>query len=146
VVFVLDVGGGERALVGVDTKYHERNKVEQPKPRNAARNLEVCDRSGVFAPAARHLLEPSDLAVIWLEHLLLLSMLQHDSGAWTWGRYVVVHPAGNTDVADGVARYRDVLTDDATFATVTVEALLAARALPAATTKALRERYLPSAS
>ena len=35
VAFVLDVGGGTRAVVGVDTKYHERNKVEQPKPRNA---------------------------------------------------------------------------------------------------------------
>jgi hypothetical protein len=144
VAFVLDVGGGERAVVGVDTKYHERNQAEQPKPTNAARNLEVCDRSGVFAPAARRLVERSDLAVTWLEHLLLLSMLQHESGAWTWGRYVVVHPAGNTDVADAVARYRDVLTDDATYATMTVEALLATRALPAATTRALRERYLPA--
>ena len=129
--FVLDVGGGERAVVGVDTKYHERNKIEQPKPRNAARNMEVCDRSGVFAPAARRLLERSDLAVMWLEHLLLLSMLQHESGVWTWGRYVVVHPAGNTDVADAEARYRDLLADDATYATMTVEALLATRALPA---------------
>jgi hypothetical protein len=144
VAFVLDVGGGERAVVGVDTKYHERNKVEQPKPRNAVRNLAVCDRSGVFTPAARRLLERSDLAVMWLEHLLLLSMLQHESGAWAWGRYVVVHPADNTDVVDAVARYRDVLTDDATFATMTLEALLATRALPAATTRAVRERYLPA--
>jgi hypothetical protein len=144
VAFVLDVGGGERAVVGVDTKYHERNKVEQPKPKNAVRNMEVSDRSGVFAPAARRLLERSDLAVMWLEHLLLLSMLQHERGAWTWGRYVVVYPAGNTDVADAVARYRDVLTDDATYATMTVEALLATRALPAAATTALRERYLPA--
>src|SRR6266540_2113941 len=90
------------------------NRIEQPKPKNAAGNLEVCDRSGVFAPAARRLLERSDVAVMWLEHLLLLSMLQDESGAWTWGRYVVVHPAGNTDVAD--ARYRDILTDDATYA------------------------------
>jgi hypothetical protein len=144
VAFVLDVGGGERAVVGVDTKYHERNKAEQPKPTNAAHNLEVCDRSGVFAPAARRLLERSDLAEMWLEHLLLLSMLQHESGTWTWGRYVVVHPAGNVDVADAVARYSDVLTDDATYATTTVETLLATRALPAATTRALRERYLPN--
>jgi hypothetical protein len=144
VAFVLDVGGGEneRAVVGVDTKYHECNKVEQPKPTNAARNLEVCDRSGAFSPAARRLLERSDLAVMWLEHLLLLSMLQHESATWTWGRYVVMHPAGNTDVADAAARYRDVLTDDASYATMTVEALLATRALPAATTRALRERYL----
>jgi hypothetical protein len=144
VAFVLDVGRSERAVVAVDTKYHERNKVEQPKPTNAARNMEVCDRSGAFTPAARRLLEPSDLAVTWLEHLLLLSMLQHESGAWAWGRYVVVHPAGNTDVADADARYRDVLADDATYATMTVEALLATHAVPAATTRALRERYLPA--
>jgi hypothetical protein len=82
--------------------------------------------------------------VMWLEHLLLHSMLQHESGAWTWGRYVVVYPEGNVDLADAVARYREHLADDATYATVTVEELLAARALPAATTTALRERYVPT--
>ncbi|MDQ1449627.1 MAG: hypothetical protein QOC79_2598, partial [Actinomycetota bacterium] len=143
VAFVLDVGGGERAVIGVDTKYHERNKVEQPKPTNAARNLEVCDRSRVFAPTARGLLEPSDLAEMWLEHLLLLSMLQHESREWTWGRYVVVHPADNTDVADAAARYRDFLTDDTAFATMTVEALLDSGALRRRTAAALRTRYLP---
>ena len=37
---------------------------------------------------------------MWLEHLLLLSMLQHPSGGWPWGRYAVVHPPGNSDYAD----------------------------------------------
>jgi PD-(D/E)XK nuclease superfamily len=142
--FVLDVGREKRAVIAVDTKYHERNKVEQPKPKNAARNMEVCDRSGAFASSARDLLGRTDLAVRWLEHLLLHSMLQHESGTWTWGRYVVVHPAGNTDVVDADARYREYLEDDTTYSTMTVEALLAARTLPAATTKALRERYLPA--
>jgi hypothetical protein len=144
VAFVLDLGGGKRAVVAVDTRYHERNKTEQPKPANAARNMEVCKRSGVFTPAARRLLAPSDLAVSWLEHLLLLSMLQHESASWTWGRYVVVHPAANLDAVDAVARYRDFLSDDATYATMTIEAMLATRTLPAATTRALRERYLPA--
>ena len=144
VAFVLDVGGGERAVIGVDTNYHERNKVEQPKPRNAARNMEVCDRSGAFAPSARQLLGRSDLAVMWLEHLLLHSMLQHESGTWTWGRYVVVYPEGNVDLTDAVTRYRAFLADDATYASMTVEELLAARALPVTTTKALRARYLPA--
>jgi hypothetical protein len=144
VAFVLDLGGGQRAVIGVDTNYHERNKVEQPKPRNAVRNMEVCDRSGAFAPTARQLLGRSDLAVMWLEHLLLHSMLQHESGPWTWGRYVVVYPEGNVDLTDAVARYRAHLVDDSTYATMTVEELLAARALPAATTSALRERYLPA--
>jgi hypothetical protein len=106
--------------------------------------MEVCDRSGAFAPTARQLLGRSDLAVMWLEHLLLHSMLQHESGPWTWGRYVVVYPEGNVDLTDAVARYRAHLVDDSTYATMTVEELLAARALPAATTSALRERYLPA--
>ncbi len=80
---------------------------------------------------------------MWLEHLLLLSMPQHPSGAWTWGRYVVVHPAGNVDVAGLCARYRDLLADDSTFATLTIEGLLDAGVLPASTTTALRERYVP---
>ena len=67
-------------------------------------------------------------------------MLQHESGAWTWGRYVVVHPAGNPDLADGCSRYRELLADDSTFDSTTLEDLLGARVLPAAT--ALRERYL----
>jgi PD-(D/E)XK nuclease superfamily len=141
--FVLDVGGGKRAVVGVDTNYHERNKVEQPKPSNEARNMEVCERSGAFAPTARRLLGRSDLAEMWLEHLLLLSMLQHESGTWTWGRYVVIYPEGNLDLTDAVTRYRELLADDATYTTMTVEQLLAARALTTSTTKALRERYLP---
>ena len=79
---------------------------------------------------------------MWLEHLLLLSMLQHASGQWTWGRYVVVHPAGNGAVVDACARYRDLLVDRSTFAATTLEDLLAAGALPKRTTAALRERYL----
>ena len=141
--FVLDVGGGERAVLGVDVNYHERSKVEQPKPRNEARNMEVCERSGAFAPTVRRLLGRSDLAVMWLEHLLLLSMLQYEGGTWTWGRYVVIYPEGNVDLIDAVTRYREYLRDDATYSTMTVEELLAARALTTSTTKALRERSLP---
>lgn len=34
----------------------------------------------------------TDLLEMWLDHLLLLSMLQHPSGAWRWGRLVHVYP------------------------------------------------------
>jgi hypothetical protein len=80
---------------------------------------------------------------MWLEHLLLLSMLQHPSGQWRWGRYVVVHPAGKGDLAEACARYRALLADQSTFASVTLEALLDAGALPASTVAALGDRYLP---
>jgi hypothetical protein len=93
--------------VGVDTKCHERAKPETPKPGYLSRYLEVAERSGVFGAGAIDAVKGrTDLAVMWLEHLLLLSMLQHVSGSWSWGRYVVVHPAGNSDVAEACNRYR----------------------------------------
>jgi hypothetical protein len=141
--FVLDRDDGTSGIVAVDTKYHERMKLEIPKPSNLSRNREVALRSGIFEPQALELATTrSELAVMWLEHLLLLSMLQHPSGQWTWGRYVVVHPAGNGAVVDACARYQDLLADPSTFDAITLEDLLAAGALPKRTTAALRERYL----
>jgi PD-(D/E)XK nuclease superfamily protein len=81
---------------------------------------------------------------MWLEHLLLLSMLQHPSGAWTWGRYVLVHPEGNTDFAEAIERYRGLLADDSTFGSITLEDVLDAGALRPSTIKVLRARYLPT--
>jgi hypothetical protein len=144
VAVVLDLHQGTHGIVGVDTNYHERAKPETPKPSNLWRCLEVAEGSGVFKPGAIDAVKGrSDLAVMWLEHLLLLSMLQHVSGSWSWGRYVVVHPAGNSDVAEACARYRALLVDQSTFSSVTVEDLLDAGALPTPTVAALRDRYIP---
>jgi hypothetical protein len=81
---------------------------------------------------------------MWLEHLLLLSMLQHPSGRWSWGRYVVVHPAGNSDFADACTRYAGLLAERSTFSSMTLEELLDADVLPAQTNAAVRDRYLPA--
>jgi hypothetical protein len=141
--FVLEIGDGTQGILAVDVKYHERNKAETPKPSNLERYLEVAEASGEFAPgAADDLAGSSDLAVMWLEHLLLLSMLQHRSGTWSWGRYVVVHPAGNSDLVDACARYRGFLAERSIFSSITIEELLDRDALPRRTVVALRERYL----
>ncbi|HZB60197.1 MAG TPA: hypothetical protein VFA73_13520 [Actinomycetota bacterium] len=145
VAIVLDLGDGTRGVVGVDTKYHEWRKPEIPKPGNLWRYLEVAERSGVFAEGAVGAVKGrSGLAEMWLEHLLLLSMPQHASGSWGWGRFVVVHPAANLDIAGGCARYRDLLVDQSTFSSATLEELLDAKVLSGRTTAALRSRYLPS--
>jgi hypothetical protein len=142
--FVLDLDDGTQGILGVDTKYHERNKPEIPKPSNLPRYVEVAERSGAFAQGAIDAVKGRGvLAVMWLEHLLLLSMLQHVSGNWSWGRYVVVHPAGNSDLAEACDRYRELLVDQSTFASVTIEELLDADVLPPQTAAALRERYIP---
>jgi hypothetical protein len=142
--FVLDLGDGTRGVVGVDVAYHDWLKPETPRPANLTRYTEVARRSGAFVAGAVDVLKGrSGLAVMWLEHLLLLSMLQHAGGTWRWGRYVVVHPAGNVDYAEGSARYREHLADPSTYSSITVEDLLAARALRRGTVAALRKRYLP---
>jgi hypothetical protein len=136
--FVLEGG-----VVTVDVNYHERAKAEIPRPDNLSRYIDVARRSGAFGGRAIDALKVrSDLATMWLEHLLLHSMLQHESGAWKWGRYVVVHPSENSDVVDMTARYRSLLADDSTFATLTLEELLASGLLPEA--NVLLDRYLPS--
>jgi hypothetical protein len=140
--FVLDRGDGTQGIVGLELKYHERAKPEIPKPSNLPRYREVAERSGVFKPGAIESVKGrSDLAVMWLEHLLLLSMLQHASGAWSWGRYVIVYPAGNSDFAEACARYAELLDDGSTFSSVTIEQLLDAGALPPKTATAMRARY-----
>jgi hypothetical protein len=141
--FVLTIPDGSNGIVAIDVKYREAVDRTGVKPTHLPRFVEIHERSGAFAPGAADVLGRSRLAVMWLEHLLLLSMLQHDSGRWTWGRYVVVHPAGNTDVARAHDEYRELLADDTTFTSATIEELLAVKALPPRTTAALRRRYLP---
>ncbi|HEY3165545.1 MAG TPA: hypothetical protein VGJ71_14370 [Candidatus Limnocylindrales bacterium] len=142
--FVLDRGDGTQGIVAVAVLYHERAKPETPKPTNLWRYEEVAERSDVFAPGAlEEVRGTSPFCVMWLEHLLMLSMLQHPSGAWSWGRYVVIHPAANSDIVDLCARYEGLLSDASTFASMTLEDLLDAGALPARTIALLGERYLP---
>jgi len=146
VAFELEREDGTRGIVGINTPYHERTKRYLPKPKRLPRYLEVARRSRAFSRKAMDTVgtvEGTDLLLIWLGHLLIGSMLQHPSGSWTWGRYVVVHPAGSPDFVDATGRYRALLADQSTFDAMTTEETLDSGALRAQTAKALRERYLP---
>jgi PD-(D/E)XK nuclease superfamily protein len=140
--FTLDLGGGTEGLVGVMTAYHDWNKPQAPKPKRLPRYREVSVRSGAFGPQAMEAVNGTGLVHIWLAHALALSMLQHPSRKWSWGRFVVVHPADNADFAKSCALYRELLTDDSTFASVTLEELLDSGAIPAPTVTRFRDRYL----
>jgi hypothetical protein len=142
-VFELALPDGSSGVIAIDVKYREVLQREGAKPTHLPRFVEVHDRSAAFAPGAADVFNKSRLTMIWLEHLLLLSMLQHESGRWTWGRYVVVHPEGNTDIARACDEYHKLMVDDATFTSTTFEHLLSAKALAPKTGAALRRRYLP---
>jgi hypothetical protein len=142
VAFVLDLADGTQGILGVITAYHDVNRRQPPKPSRLPRYREITETSGVFGSDAIAAVNGTDLIHIWLDHLLVLSMLQHPSGAWSWGRLVVVHPDGNTDFADACNRYRALLTDRSTFASATLEELLDADVLPPETEAGFRERYI----
>jgi hypothetical protein len=145
--FVLNLPDDTQGIVAVVTKYHDRVEPRDPKPTRIARYMEVGRRSGVFKPRAttpfntgrRH-----RLLSMWLEHMLVHSMLQHPDKEWTWGRLVYVYPEGNSDFAEACASYRELLAEPSTFSSMTLEELIGAGALPRSTVKALRERHIPS--
>ncbi|MGH7438041.1 MAG: PGN_0703 family putative restriction endonuclease [Polyangiaceae bacterium] len=144
VAFDIDAGTGARAIVGVETKYHEHAVAEAaPKPAALARYIEVAERSGVFAYRWRERIVGTDLQQIWLDHLLVLAMLQHPSKQWIWGRFILAYPAGNPSFASAVARYAAALADRSTFGARTIEELLAAPgAVGEGAGRSFRERYL----
>ncbi len=140
---VLDRDDGTHGIVAVDVTYHERLKPETPKPENLWRYQEVHERSDAFTPDAFDQVRGrSDLWSPWLEQLLLFSMLQHPGGAWTWGRFVIVHPVDNPDMADMCARYRVLLRDPTTFRSATLEEVLDSGVFPTRPVRSLRERYV----
>jgi hypothetical protein len=143
VAFVLDLGGGTHGILGVVTAYHDVNRRQPPKPKRLPRYREITERSGLFGRNALDAVNGTELIHVWLEHLLVLSMLQHPSREWRWARLVVLHLAGNTDFVDVCGRYRELVVDGSTFASATIEELLAANVLPRATVDALRDRYVP---
>ncbi len=86
-----------------------------------ARYEELTRRSGIFVDGWRDAIVRTELQQIWLDHLLVLSMLQHPSKRWTWGRFVLVYPAGNPSFAAAASRYRELLVDPTTFESRTIE-------------------------
>jgi hypothetical protein len=145
VAFEIALPTGSHAILGVETKYHEHAKLERtPNAGALARYTQITERSRAFLPGWREALVGTDLQQIWLDHLLVLAMLQHPSRQWSWGRFVVVAPAANPSITSAVARYRAVLRDDATFGSLSLEQMVAEGSpLGDETRMALATRYLP---
>lgn len=142
--FEITAADGTRSFVGVETKYHEHAAKEaKPSERAMLRYAEVTEKSGAFVADWREHILGTDLQQIWLDHLLLLSMLQLLPERHARGLFVLVYPAGNPSFASAATRYRELLTDASTFQARTLEELVdEPGALPAATCDAFRARYL----
>jgi len=143
VAFILDLGGGKKGVLGVETKYHEHCKREKiPSGKRIARYKAVVAASGLMSPANVEKVIGSDLQQIWLDHLLASSMPLHASQKWAWAGFALVHPARNPSYARAVERYQSLLSNPSTIQVTSIESLLQAGVLPEATAQAFKERYL----
>jgi PD-(D/E)XK nuclease superfamily protein len=142
---LLDLPDGGRGVLGIETKYHEDIRRERPPhpEKRMPRYREVTERSGAFLPGWEAKVVGTDLQQLWLDHLLLLSMLQHPTARWQWGRFVIVYPAANPSVREASRRYADLLVHPESFESRTIEELLGPGVLhDPATAEAFRDRYL----
>ncbi|PKH38462.1 hypothetical protein SAMN05192575_1174 [Nocardioides alpinus] len=148
-LFFGDPAIGGQTVVGVETKYHE-HAVKEKAPdatTRMPRYREITERAiaerNVFKPDWESRIVGTALQQIWRDHLLLLALLQHPSGEFADGRYVLAYPAGNTSFAALADTYTTVLNDQSTFQAVTVEELIEADVLHQPDTRAaFVERYL----
>lgn len=111
--------------------YHEAvDKEPVPGQMQLARYAEIADNANidgrqVFRANWRGRVVGSELQQIWRDHLQLLSLLQHESGRWARGRYILVYPAGHTWFEAVAQVYQDeVLAELSTFRDMTIEELL----------------------
>lgn len=142
--FEVTAEDGSRAFVGIETKYHEHAIAEgMPTDKALRRYVEVTERSNAFVAGWREQILGTPLQQIWLDHLLVLSMLQHPARTWAQGLFVLVYPSRNPSFAAAAQRYAELLSDASTFHAFTLEDLVSTRdAIAPATTKLLRKRYL----
>jgi hypothetical protein len=143
VAFETRTKDGLRGVVGIETKYHEDCKKEDPITEvRKARYIEVSKRSKAFKDGAIDKIINSELQQIWQDHLLLLSMLQQDPALWYWGKFILVAPEKNSSFKSAATEYLSLLEDDSTFGYLTIESIIDQNILPTETSKLFRERYL----
>jgi hypothetical protein len=143
IALIMDVGAGKKAVLGIETKYHEHCKAEsRPGDERIRRYAEVTTESGIMSQETMESIPGTELQQIWLDHLLALSMLQHPSNEWAWAKFVLVHPERNPSYERAAERYRSLLSRPETFEVRTIESLLDAGVLPETLSEAFRQRYL----
>ncbi|HUF52449.1 MAG TPA: hypothetical protein VMR52_01595 [Dehalococcoidia bacterium] len=146
VAFRLRTSHGDSSVIGVETKYHEHaTRMKPPLPVRLARYEEVTEASGAFVEGWRDYILGTELEQIWLDHLLVLCMIQHPTDNCTWGRFVLVAPRGNPSFARAAGSYRAALRDQSTFEYRTIEDVLEAGVLRPDHEAAFCERYSFSA-
>ena len=135
---------GESGFVAIEVKYSETmmEPIAQIKPRYD----ELSAMAQVFNDPTAQALREAPLQQLWREHLLSRAMVEN--GLYGQGRFVVIHPAQNTNCGSAVRAYqRQLVSADPTvtgFQVSTLEECLSTLTAigDPDTANALRARYL----
>lgn len=143
VAFILELGDGQKGVVGVETKYHEHSSLmTRPSRQRTKRYREVAEKSGVFAQGTIDAIIGTELEQLFLDHLLALSMPLQPDTRWSWARFIVVYPEANPSIRRATEAYRELIGATDSFGVDTVESLLDADVHPSDLAARFRERYL----
>ena len=117
-VFVEYERGGKNGFLGIEVKYAESLREEQPRKsaeifeKNGVRYTELTEALGVFAPHAIDTLASPPLSQIWRDHLLALALLNHTERKYDEGVFVFLFPSLNKQCQDGVDEYAKYLSSN----------------------------------
>ncbi len=113
---------GGHGFIGIEVKYHE-NLIGQAQTdgdrKENVRYDQVADIMKCFSAGTRDSLKSSPLEQIWRDHLL--AGVMQDKDKYDDGLFVILYPRDNHHVRDAVAKYRNCLSDDSSFAEWTLE-------------------------
>lgn len=131
---------GARAFIGIEVKYHEAltDAPADHRPRYDA----VTKAMGCFKPDLLAGLRRKPVEQLWRDHMLAGSMLLASS-EWATGLYVFLYPEDNEPCRAAVQLYREYLSDERTFDSATLEAVVTAIEAETEGTwiRDLRDRY-----
>ena len=114
----------KRGFFGIEVKFHENLTPEAPTDRYRRRYSEVAAAMGCFASESEAALRDPTLEQLWRDHLLVGSQLLHQPLGFDEGQFVLLYPTINKSCRDAEAAYREMLTDDSTFASWRLESFV----------------------
>jgi hypothetical protein len=132
---------GHHGFVGIELKYSET--MTEPPARLRQRYDDLSRSSGLYKDPDDAALRENPLQQFWRQHMLAAAMVQN--GLYSAGRFIVIAPAFNTQVADAVRQYRGHLSNEGpvSFDAVPLESVVAAirRAGAVEVAELLHDRY-----
>lgn len=135
-------GDGRRGVLGIEVKYHEDLRAVGGEVRDRA--LEVAAQAGLGLDGADPAWGQAPLNQLLLDHLLALSINQHDQRTWGTAEFCLLFPTVNAACHAALASYRGHLGYVPAFHALTLETLVGAlrSTTDAAWVEAFHHRYL----